>query len=312
MKYAFIDREQLPYPVRLQCRVLDVHPSGYYAWLSKQRTGIRGKRATENQQLLDAIQEIHTEVKARYGAPRVTAALRKRGIGVSRGRVARLMQANNIKARRPKSYQITTRSNHRRASANLLLRRFNAATDVDQIWTCDITYISTQEGWLYVAVVIDLFSRRVVGLAMGRDLSTGLVCDALRQAIGRRDPAPGLLVHSDRGSQYSSHEYREILRERGMVQSMSAKGDCWDNAPTESFFKTLKVEEVHTRIFKTRSEAASIIFQYIEIFYNRHRLHSTLGYLSPEDFETQHAQKQLYKEQSSTESHTAITTTTSV
>jgi len=294
MKYAFIHYEQLPYPIRLQCRVLEVHPSGYYAWRAKQRTGERGKRATENERLLTAIQEIHTETKARYGAPRVTAALRKRGLGVSRGRVARLMKANNIKARVRRSYTVTTRSNHRRASANLLGRAFNRATDLDQIWTSDITYVSTQEGWLYVAVVLDLFSRRVVGLAMGRDLSTGLVVEALRQAIARREPEPGLLLHSDRGSQYSSNEYRELIRECGMLQSMSAKGDCYDNAPAESFFKTLKVEEVHTQIFKTRSEAAQIIFQYIEIFYNRHRLHSTLGYLSPEDFETQHIVKQLH------------------
>lgn len=305
MKYAFINREQLPYPIRLQCRVLGVHPSGYYAWLSTQQTGRLGKRAAENTILLQEIQQIHTETKARYGAPRVTAALRKRGIGVSRGRVARLMKANHIMARVRRSFRITTRSNHRVASPNLLLRRFNVATDINQIWTCDITYISTHEGWLYVAVVIDLFSRKVVGLAMGRDLSTGLVCEALLQAIRLRDPQPGLLLHSDRGSQYSSNEYREIMRVRGMVQSMSAKGDCWDNAPTESFFKTLKVEEVYTRSFTTRSEAALTIFQYIAIFYNRQRLHSALGYLSPEDFETQHAVKQLH-------SNTALTTTTSV
>lgn len=305
MKYEFIYREQLPYPIRIQCRVLDVHYSGYYAWVSKQQTGTLGKRATENAKLLQEIQQIHTETKARYGAPRVTAALRKRGIGVSRGRVARLMQANGIKARVRKSFRITTRSNHRLASPNLLMRRFNSATDVDQIWTCDITYISTHEGWLYVAVVIDLFSRKVVGLSMGRDLSKDLVCDALRQAIVKRDPQPGLLLHSDRGSQYSSYEYRQIIAERGMRQSMSAKGDCYDNAPTESFFKTLKVEEVNTRIFKTRSEAAQTIFQYIEIFYNRQRLHSTLGMLSPEDFETQHAVKTLTN-------NPALTTTTSV
>lgn len=308
MKYEFIHREQLPYPIRIQCRVLEVHPSGYYAWCRAHRTGERGKRAAENEALLQEIEQIQTETKGRYGAPRVTAALRKRGHGVSRGRVARLMKANNIKARVRRSFRITTRSNHRLASPNLLARRFNMATDVNQIWTCDITYVSTHEGWLYIAVVIDLFSRKVVGLSMGRDLSKGLVCDALLQAIARRDPQPGLLLHSDRGSQYSSREYRQIIRERGMKQSMSAKGDCYDNAPTESFFKTLKVEEVNTHSFKTRGEAAQTIFQYIEIFYNRQRLHSTLGYLSPEDFETQHAVNQLHLN----ESNTALTTTSSV
>lgn len=305
MKYEFIHREQLPYPIRIQCRVLEVHHSGYYTWVTKQQTGTRGKRATENEALLQEIEQIQAETKGRYGAPRVTAALRKRGIGVSRGRVARLMKANDIKALVRKSFRITTRSNHRLASPNLLARRFNSATDVDQIWTTDITYVSTHEGWLYVAVVIDLFSRKVVGLSMGRDLSKGLVCDALKQAIRLRDPQPGLLLHSDRGSQYSSTEYREIIADRGMQQSMSAKGDCYDNAPTESFFKTLKVEEVNTQIFKTRGDAALTIFQYIEIFYNRQRLHSTLGMLSPDEFETQHAVKQLH-------SNTAITTTTSV
>lgn len=292
MKYAFIANEKLPYPITLQCRVLGVHRSGYHAWLRKHTTP--GKRATENAELLQEIQQIHTQTKARYGAPRMTAALRKRGHGVSRGRVARLMKANAIKARVRRSYKVTTRSNHRLASPNVLMRRFNSATDIDQIWSTDITYVSTHEGWLYVAVVIDLFSRKVVGLAMGRDLSKDLVCAALLQAIMRRDPAPGLLLHSDRGSQYSSKEYREIIQSRGMQQSMSAKGDCYDNAPTESFFKTLKVEEVERCTFKTRAEAARTIFQYIEIFYNRERLHSTLGYLSPEDFETQHATNQLH------------------
>lgn len=305
MKYEFIHDERLPYPIRVQCRVLEVHHSGYYAWCAKERTGDYGKRALENEQLLQAIKQIHKQTKARYGSPRMTAALRQRGIGVSRGRVARLMKAKDIKARVRKSYKVTTRSNHRRASPNLLMRRFNSATDIDQIWTCDITYVSTHEGWLYVAVVIDLFSRKVVGLAMGRDLSKDLVCAALMQAVLRRDPAPGLLLHSDRGSQYSSNEYREIIRKHGMKQSMSAKGDCYDNAPTESFFKTLKVEEVETNNFKTREEAQQTIFEYIEIFYNRERLHSTLGMLSPEAFETQHAENQLHK-------NLDTTTTTSV
>jgi putative transposase len=303
MKYTFIDREKVQYPVVVQCRVLGVHRSGYYAWSRRQRTGECGKRAQENMILVRQIEQIHTESDARYGSPRVTAMLRKRGFGCSRGRVARLMNANRIKARVRRSYRITTRSNHWLASPNLLERQFNSATDLNRIWTSDITYVSTHEGWLYVAVVLDLFSRKVVGLSMGRELSKGLVCDALRQAIKRRDPRPGLLLHSDRGTQYSSNEYRQIIRERAMRQSMSAKGDCYDNAPTESFFKTLKVEETDRRIFKTRSEAAQAIFHFIEVFYNRQRLHSTLGYLSPKDFETLHNVNQQ---------HTALTTMASV
>lgn len=305
MKYAFIDREKAQYPVVIQCRVLEVHRSGYYAWARKRRLGVQGKRATENARLVEAIEQIHRETDARYGSPRVTAVLRKRGFGCSRGRVARLMKARSIAARVRRSYRVTTRSNHRLASPNLLARRFNAATAINQIWTGDITYVHTQEGWLYVAVILDLFSRKVVGLSMGRDLSKGLVSDALESAITRRDPKPGLLLHSDRGSQYSSNEYRAIIRRRGFVQSMSAKGDCWDNAPTESFFKTLKVEETERRSFKTRNEAAREIFQYIEVFYNRQRLHSTLSYRSPEEWETQNTINELH-------TNTAITTTTSV
>lgn len=310
MKYRFIDHEKVQYPVTIQCRVLEVHRSGYYAWARKQRIGERGKRATENQVLLHEIAQVHQASDARYGSPRVTAELRKRGVGCSRGRVARLMKANRIKARVRRSYRITTRSNHGLASPNLLARQFNSATKPNQIWTGDITYVSTHEGWLYVAVVLDLFSRKVVGLSMGRELSKGLVCEALRQAIMRRNPPPGLLLHSDRGTQYSSNEYRQIIRERGMKQSMSAKGECYDNAPAESFFKTLKVEETERRRFRTRSEAAQAIFHFIEVFYNRKRLHSTLGYRSPEDFEAQQTTNERQKNLT-TYNH-ALTTTTSV
>lgn len=304
MKYEFIHREKVTYPVVIQCRVLGVHRSGYYAWTRSQ--ALPGKRAAENATLIREIEQIHTETDARYGSPRVTATLRKRGYGVSRGRVARLMQARNIKAKRKRAYRITTRSNHWLASPNLLNRQFDSATGPNQILTGDITYISTHEGWLYLAVVIDLFSRRVVGMAMGRELSKGLVCDALLQAIRLRKPQPGALVHTDRGTQYSSSQYRQILQEHGFKQSMSAKGECYDNAPTESFFKTLKTEEVDRRSYKTRTEAARAIFHFIEVFYNRQRLHSTLGYLSPADFEQQ------YADELTTSTNLNTTTTTSV
>lgn len=290
MKYQFIDREKAVYPVAIQCRVLGVHRSGFYAWKQAQTTP--GRRATENALLLREITEIHEESKARYGSPRVTAALRLRGYGVSRGRVQRLMTSRNIMAKRKRSYRSTTRSNHWLASPNLLDRRFDSARGPNEIWTGDITYISTHEGWLYLAVVLDLFSRRVVGMAMGRELSKGLVCDAMMQAIERRRPAAGLLTHTDRGTQYSSWQYRRILQEHGMRQSMSAKGECYDNAPTESFFKTLKVEEVDRKSYRTRTEAAHAVFHFIEVFYNRQRLHSTLGYLSPHHFEEQFNEQQ--------------------
>ena len=291
MKYRFMDREQQArdhavWPVVVMCRVLAVHRSGYYAWLDRQRTKQLGKRAQENRELTIAIGEIHRNSKERYGAPRVTAELRKQGYTYSRGRVARLMKANAIKAKGRRAYRVTTRSDHALASPNLLDRNFTA-TAPDQLWSSDMTYIQTREGWLFVAIVIDLFSRKIVGLAMRKDMKKELVCEALHQALALRNPAPGLLLHSDRGSQYSSWRYREILRAHGLTQSMSRKGNCWDNAPVESFFKTMKVEEVYRRSYRTRDDARRSIFEYIEIFYNRQRLHSTLGYETPEAFEAQ-------------------------
>jgi len=278
--------EHAIWPVVVMCRVLEVHRSGYYAWHHLQLTKQLGKRAQENLELTEAIREIHRSSKERYGAPRVTAELHKQGFRCSHNRVARLMKANAIKAKRRRAYRVTTRSNHPLASSNLLDRNFTAQAQ-DRVWTSDITYVKTREGWIYVATVMDLFSRKIVGLAMRKNMSKVLVCDALKQAIMRRTPAPGLLLHSDRGSQYSSWSYREIIHANGFKQSMSRKGNCWDNAPMESFFKTMKVEEVYRRKYQTREEAQQSIFEYIEIFYNRQRLHSTLGYETPEAFEAQ-------------------------
>jgi len=289
MKYRFIDREHKGadhpvWPVVVMCRVLSVHRSGYYAWRTRAQTGQLGKRAQENHSLSELIREIHGSSHQRYGAPRVTAELRRRGYRYSRGRVARLMQRHHLQSKRRRSYRITTRSNHALASPNLLDRMFTAEA-VDRVWTSDITYISTGEGWLYLATVLDLYSRRIVGMAMGTELSKELVTEALEQAIRRRNPQRGLLLHSDRGSQYSSWSYRQLLSDHGFRQSMSRKGDCWDNAAMESFFKTLKVEEVYHRRYATRTEAEQSIFEYIEVYYNRQRLHSALGYETPEAFE---------------------------
>ena len=284
MKYAFIHGDRHTWPILVMCRVLKVQRSGYYAWCRVQTQP--GKRAMEHVALLHAIREVHRTSKERYGAPRVTAALRKQGWRCSRGRVARLMKANAIKAKRRHSYRVTTRSNHLLASPNRIERNFTALAP-DRLWVADMTYIETREGFLYAATIMDLFSRKIVGLAMRADLSKQLVIDALMQALQRREPQPGLVLHSDRGTQYCAWHYRELLQTHGIVQSMSRKGDCWDNAPMESFFKTLKVEEVYQRRYATRDEARKSIFEYIEIFYNRQRLHSALGYESPETFEAQ-------------------------
>lgn len=282
MKYGFIERERRTWPIQVMCRVLCVHRAGYYAW--RHRQGEPGIRAKENAALMHAIREVHRTSRQRYGSPRMTAALRKQGWRCSRGRVARLMKANAIKAKRRHSYRVTTRSNHVLASPNRIERNFTALAP-NRLWVTDMTYIETREGFLYAATILDLFSRKVVGLAMRNDLSKQLVIDALTQALARREPEPGLILHSDRGSQYSAWHYRELLRAHGIVQSMSKKGDCWDNAPMESFFKTLKVEEIYQRRYATRDEARQSIFEYIEIFYNRQRLHSALGYETPETFE---------------------------
>jgi putative transposase len=292
MKYQFMAREEVTpeheeWPIVVMCRVLEVHRSGYYAWRHRMRMQQLGKRAAENQELCVAIREVHRNAKERYGSPRMTAALHQQGYRCSRGRVARLMKANSIKAKRRRGYRITTRSKHNLASRNLLHRDFDLAISPDRLYTTDMTYVRTQEGWLYVATVMDLFSRTIIGLAMGDRMKQELVCDALNQAIKRRQPKPGLLLHSDRGSQYCSWSYRQLLHNHGFIQSMSRKGNCWDNAPMESFFKTLKVEEVYQQKYRTREEAKQRIFDYIEIFYNRQRLHSTLGYKTPNAFEAQ-------------------------
>lgn len=284
MKYRFIDREKRTWPVVVMCRVLSVHRSGYYAWLD--RRAHPSARQLETQALDHAICAVHRQSRERYGAPRVTAALRQQGWRCSRARVAKRMRAACIKANRRRSYRVTTRSNHLLASPNRLERCFTAAAP-DRVWVTDMTYIETRQGMLYAAAIVDLFSRKVVGLAMRTDLSQELVIEALTQAITRRQPKPGLILHSDRGTQYCAWRYRELLQRHGILQSMSNKGDCWDNAPMESFFKTLKVEEVYHQRYATRDEARQSIFHYIEVFYNRQRLHSTLGYKTPEAFEAQ-------------------------
>jgi len=280
MKYRFIFERHVPYSVGAQCRVLAVSRSGYYHWQQQTTT----RRARENGALLERTRVLYAKSRGRYGSPRITRALRQEGYPCSRNRVARLMREDHLAARPKRRFTVTTQSDHRKASRNLLDRHFHISKP-NHAWTSDITYIETRQGWLYVAAVMDLCTRKIVGLAMRADLSQELAIDALRQAIQRAQPPAGLLLHSDRGVQYASDAYRAIIREHGIRQSMSRRANCWDNAPMESFFKTMKVELVYAHHYETRSEAAQSIFEYVEVFYNRQRLHSALNYQSPDAFE---------------------------
>lgn len=266
------------------CRALSVSRSGYYAWLRRGPT----RRAARDDELLAQIRQAHASSRRTYGSPRVHAELRARGTRCSRKRVARLMRSAGLSARRPRRAVRTTDSRHSLpVAANLLGRDFSAEAP-DLRWAADITYVPTAEGWLYLAVILDLFSRRVVGHACAATLATSLIVEALTLACGRRRPSAGILHHSDRGSQYASAEYQARLKEAGAQASMSRRGDCYDNAVVESFFGTLKTELVHGRWYTTRVEARSDIFEYIEMFYNRERRHSALGYLSPAEYEARH------------------------
>lgn len=277
MKYAWIDTQRDAYALQALCEALGVSPSGFDAW---KRGGERQKRLSDTQ-LLTLIRAVHAETKGAYGSPRVFRELKDRGIPVSRERVARLMRKNDIRARHKRRYKATTDSRHDFPVAqNVLDRNFEPARP-DQTWTADITYIPTNEGWLYLAVVMDLYTRMIVGWSMDARMTRELVMNALRMAYFRRKPKRGVTHHSDRGSQYCSDDYQALLRQYGMRVSMSRKGNCWDNAPMESFFNSLKNERVHAQRYTTRDEARQDVFEYIETFYNRSRRHSALGYVSP-------------------------------
>ena len=282
MKYQFIFDRHVRYSVSLQCTVLEVSRAGYYQW---RKRGVP-KRAFEDQKLRKRSHELYAQHKGRYGSPRITVALQREGYRCSHNRVARLMRQDGLKARAKRKYCHTTVSDHRKASPNLVDRQFQVAVP-DRVLTSDITYVSTNEGWLFVATVLDLCTRKIVGLAMRSDMTAELVSEALEQPIARRDLKPGMIVHSDRGVQYSSDVYRSIIARHGFHQSMSRKGNCWDNAPMSAAgFKTMKAELVYPqKYYHTRQEAATSIFEYIEIYYNRQRMHSALNHQSPEDFD---------------------------
>jgi putative transposase len=281
MRFCFIEDHRKTYPVRTMCAVLEVSPSGYYAWRDRPESA----RHVADRGLAAEIRRIHADNRAVYGSPRVHAALRAEGRRVGVNRVARLMRRHGIQGRHKRRAPRTTDSKHSHPIApNLLDRQFIAAAP-NQVWLADITYVSTGEGWLYLAVVLDMFSRRVVGWAMRETMPQELTIAALQMAITQRRPGPGLVHHSDRGSQYAAHAYRRLLDKNGIRCSMSRKGNCWDNAPMESFFGTMKTELDDNIVFETRQQAKAAIFGFIETFYNRQRLHSAIGYRSPAKWE---------------------------
>jgi putative transposase len=281
VKFALIDAEKANFPVAFMCSELGVSRSGYYAWRARPPSG----RESEDIELGARVLDLHLGSERRYGSPRVHKALAAEGLHVSRKRVVRLMREHGLVARKKPHFVATTDSRHQLPTApNLLARRFDQP-ELDRVWAGDITYLATAEGWLYLAVIIDLCSRRVVGWATSDSLETKVCLDALRDALQARHPAPGLIHHSDRGTQYASTEYRELLRQHGLVCSMSRRANCWDNACAESFFSTLKTESIRGRVFQTHAQAKLAVFEYIEGFYNRKRLHSSIGYCSPVDFE---------------------------
>lgn len=280
MRYRFIDTQRGRYPVARLCTMLNVSRAGYYAWCRRPAS----TRVVANGMLRQEIQTAYEAGRGSYGYRRVHAAVARR-VPCSRNRVARQMRRMGLRAQRNRRYKTTTRANPDRPVVPNRLNREFVASAPDRKWLSDITYVPTAEGWLYLAVVLDMYSRRVVGWALAPRLKDELTLSALKMALGRRTAGNGLLHHSDRGSQYTSHNYRRLLAEKRVSPSMSRPGNAYDNAPMESFFATLKSELLHHRRFQTRDQARQAIFEYIEVFYNRQRLHSALGYQSPVEFE---------------------------
>jgi transposase InsO family protein len=287
LRFRFIQAEKAIYPVRVLCRTLAVSCTGFYAWC---RRGL-SLRAKQDAVLKVEIRAAHAASGKRYGSPRIHADLKAENQQVGRKRVARLMREEGLEGQRKRRFRVTTDSRHSfPVAANELNREFSVSAP-NKVWVTDITYIWTREGWMYLAAILDLFSRRVVGWSMDSCLDRTLALDALVMALKTRRPEPGLVHHSDRGVQYASLDYQNRLRERGIICSMSRKGDCWDNAVAESFFSTLKAELVHRTDYVSRSQARASVFEYIEVFYNGRRRHSALGYVSPVEHEVAAARK---------------------
>jgi putative transposase len=286
VKYAFIRSHRRIWPAQVLCRILQVARSGYYAWTVKRR---RSRRRDKRARMYSAMRRVFLESRRTYGSPRVHKELLAQGYACCVNSVARWMKAHELRAKTQRRFRVkTTDSRHDEPiAANHLRRRFQQPA-ANRVWVSDISYVPTQEGWLFVAVMLDLFSRRVIGWSMGEGLAAPLVTEALKMALRRRSPEAGLMIHSDRGVQYACGAYRKLLEHHEVIGSMSRRGNCYDNAVMESFYKTLKSELVYHEKYQTREEARQSIFEYIEVFYNRQRRHSALGYLSPEAFEAGH------------------------
>jgi transposase InsO family protein len=277
VKYAFVQTQIPCHPITLLCYVLKVNRSGYYRWQRK----IPSQREQADKKLLVEIQRVHTQHRKHAGALKTWHALKRQGIACGKHQVARLRRINGIVAKRRKRFVVTTRSKHTKWVAPNLLQRDFAAQKPNQVWVGDVTFVPTQQGWLYLAVLIDLYSRQVIGWSMSNRNDTPLVLGALQMAIVRRQPGSGLIHHSDQGQTYAAQSYRDLLAQNSMTPSMSRKGDCWDNAVAESFFATLEFELIEQQVFPTRDQARSAIFEYIEVSYNRQRAHQTLDYRTP-------------------------------
>ena len=276
-----IDTEKKVYPISLMCEVLQVCRSGYYAWEKRGKSA----RQKEYDKLIPIVRDAHKVSKGTYGARRMAGEIEASGTPCGRCKAATIMKLADVVAKQKKKFKVTTDSKHNLPVAPNLLNREFAVDAPDHVYVSDITYLWTQEGWLYLAVIIDLFSRQVVGWSLNQRMERTLVMDALRMAVWRRKPAPGVLFHSDRGSQYCSSDFQTLLETYGMISSMSRKGNCWDNAVAESFFGSLKTERVFFSNYKTRDAARQDVIDYIEMFYNSRRRHSYLGYISPREFE---------------------------
>lgn len=291
MKYDWMHEHRVTYRLARMCSALQVSRSGYYKHCSR---GI-STRDYSDAGIVVALQQLAVTHAYRYGSPRMTVALGREGLRCSENRVARLMRVNGLGARRKKQYRKTTQQDRKAIASPNHLRQCFRVYSINRVWLTDITYIYTKEGWLFLTAVLDLGSRRIVGWSMQNTLEQRGTLEALQQALGRRRPPEGLLIHSDRGSQFTSHAYRGLLRAHKITQSMSGTGNCYDNAPMESFFGTLKNELVHQCQYKTRAEACRSIFDYIESYYNTERIHSALGYQTPAEWEQQQEQNSIEK-----------------
>lgn len=281
MKYQVMSEQRGTHGVEKMAEVLGVARSGFYSWME----GGQSTRAVEEKELVEQIKVIQAEMSRRYGSPRMREELLKRGWHVGKKRVARIMRENALGPRPKRRFVLTTRSEKGQEVAENLLNRNFAVPAANSVWVSDITYVATSEGWMYLCTVLDLYSRRVVGWSLSSDLSAELVLMAVAMAVIRRRPPRGLMFHSDRGVQYTSAQFKATADVYGFIQSMSRRGDCWDNACAETFFKTLRAELIRGKIYRSRKEARAEIFEYVEVFYNRKRLHSYLGYLTPTEYE---------------------------